>query len=75
MATKNLSVKVSEKGCLSLYGVRRLPVSFYAEEWGAIGAAMPAILKFIKANRTEMADRSDATRKERGGRFPLGVRR
>lgn len=66
MAVKTLSVKVSEKGCLSLYGVRRLPVSFYAEEWEAIAGAMPAILKQIKANRSTMTERSEATRKERG---------
>ena len=28
-----LSLKVSEKGGVSLYGLRRFPVTFYADEW------------------------------------------
>ena len=32
-------LKVSEKGALSLYGIRRFPVTFYADEWETRRAA------------------------------------
>jgi hypothetical protein len=28
-----ISVKVSEKGALSVYGLQRFPVTLYAEQW------------------------------------------
>lgn len=60
-SNSKLSVKVSPKGCLSVYGLRRFPVSFYADEWLALSAVMPAIEKQIKQNRAEMDERSKVT--------------
>jgi hypothetical protein len=55
MATKlanraHLSLKVSEKGAVSLYGIRRFPVTFYKSEWTRIIGHVPAIQAFIDAN-------------------------
>lgn len=49
-ATRKLRVARSEKGAVSLYGLRRFPVTFYAAEWEAIAQRMPEILTFINEN-------------------------
>jgi hypothetical protein len=35
-AGRGLSLRVSEKGAISLYGLRRFPVTFYVDEWEKI---------------------------------------
>jgi hypothetical protein len=41
---------VSEKGGVSLYGLRRFPVTFYQEEWERILGLADEIRAFIRAN-------------------------
>jgi len=45
-----ITMKVSEKGGLSLYGLGRWPVTLYKEQWHAIIRMAPAIVEFIAAN-------------------------
>ena len=53
MAT--LSAKVSEKGAVSVYGVRqRFPITYYADEWAVIFANADEIKAFIKAHKSEL---------------------
>lgn len=60
MAT--LSAKVSEKGAVSVYGVRqRFPVTFYADEWEMILDAGPKIKAFIKANKGKLKAAKDSS--------------
>jgi hypothetical protein len=33
-SVRGLSLKVSEKGAVSLYGIDRFPVTLYKEQWG-----------------------------------------
>ena len=47
---RGLSLKVSEKGGLSLYGVGRFPVTLYKEQWRKILAMAAEIEKFIEDN-------------------------
>ncbi|MBB5317381.1 hypothetical protein [Tunturibacter empetritectus] len=49
-AVRGLSLKVSEKGGLSLYGVGRFPVTLYKEQWRKILAMAPEIEDFIVKN-------------------------
>jgi hypothetical protein len=42
---------VSEKGGVSLYGIRRFPVTFYVEEWERILGMADEIRSFIAAHR------------------------
>lgn len=44
--------KVSEKGALSLYGLQRLPVTLYAEQWERLlsDANRTMVPEFIKSN-------------------------
>lgn len=50
-----LSLKVSEKGGLSVYGLGRFPVTLYCEQWGRLLAFTPEITAFIKAHESELS--------------------
>ena len=49
-AVRGLSLKVSEKGGVSLYGVGRFPVTLYKEQWAKILGMSKEIEAFIEAN-------------------------
>ena len=46
----DLQLKVSAKGAVSLYGLRRFPATFYAAEWEKILGMKDRILEFIRDN-------------------------
>lgn len=60
MAT--LSAKVSEKGAISVYGLRRFPITFYKDEWEELFDHAQKIRAFIKANSKELKPKSDGTK-------------
>jgi hypothetical protein len=45
-----LSLKVSEKGALSVYGMGRFPVTLYREQWERLLAMSDQIKEFIQQN-------------------------
>jgi len=47
-------LKVSEKGGVSLYGMRRFPITFYREEWDRILEMADEIRAFIRENETKL---------------------
>lgn len=47
---RGLSLKVSEKGGLSLYGVGRFPVTLYKEQWMKVLGMAKEIEQFIRDN-------------------------
>ena len=49
-----LSLKVSEKGAVSLYGMGRFPVTLYKEQWHRILASAPVIEAFIRENDSKL---------------------
>jgi hypothetical protein len=49
-AAKGISMKVSEKGGLSIYGLGRFPVTLYKEQWTRLLDMSDDIRKFIAAN-------------------------
>lgn len=49
---KAITVKVSEKGAVSVYGMGRFPVTLYAEQWERLFASRERIETFIAANRS-----------------------
>lgn len=53
-APKALSMKVSEKGALSLYGLGRFPVTLYASQWERVLASTTQISQFLKANESTL---------------------
>ncbi|HEX4922431.1 MAG TPA: hypothetical protein VFV50_00025 [Bdellovibrionales bacterium] len=49
-ARGTLSMKVSEKGALSIYGMGRFPVTLYKEQWLKLLSISDEIKKFIEEN-------------------------
>ncbi len=49
-----VSMKVSEKGGLSVYGLGRFPVTLYQEQWTKLLAMADEIKTFIEENRSKL---------------------
>ena len=49
-----VSMKVSEKGGVSVYGLGRFPVTLYQEQWTKLLAMADEIRKFIEENRSKL---------------------
>ncbi|MDI9611682.1 MAG: hypothetical protein QM330_01240 [Acidobacteriota bacterium] len=49
-ASRELSLKVSQKGALSLYGLGRFPVTLYKEQWLRLLEFAEEIKAFISQN-------------------------
>ena len=49
-----LSMKVSEKGALSVYGMGRFPVTLYKEQWTKLLSITEEIKKFIEENDSRL---------------------
>ena len=50
----NLYCKVSEKGGLSVYGLQRMPVTLYIEQWQRLLDFAEEIRKFMKEHDSEL---------------------
>ncbi len=48
--TREMRLKVSQKGAVSLYGIRRFPITFYADEWDTVLDMADEVRSFIKEN-------------------------
>ena len=55
---QKLSLKVSEKGAVSLYGLGRFPVTLYASQWERLLATAPQLQEFIQTNIASLAQKS-----------------
>jgi hypothetical protein len=53
-SAKGLSLKISEKGGLSVYGLGRFPVTLYKEQWTKLLDMAEDIRAFIKANDAQL---------------------
>ena len=49
-----LYCKVSQKGAVSLYGLQRMPVTLYVEQWERLLAISDEIKQFIQEHDTEL---------------------
>jgi len=49
-SARGLSLKVSEKGALSVYGLGRFPVTLYKEQWTKLLGMTDEIRAFMQAN-------------------------
>jgi hypothetical protein len=55
---RGLSLKVSEKGALSVYGLGRFPVTLYKEQWTKLLAMADDIKAFLKENDARLKSKS-----------------
>ncbi len=51
---KGIRLQVSQKGAVSLYGIRRFPITFYGDEWDTILGMTDEIKSFIQEHADEL---------------------
>ena len=49
------SIKVSQKGAVSVYGLQRMPVTLYRGQWERLLGMADEIKEFIKLHESELA--------------------
>jgi hypothetical protein len=57
---RSITLKVSEKGGVSVYGLGRFPVTLYKEQWSKVLAMADEIRAFIKEHDAELKAKPDA---------------
>ena len=57
-SSKGLSLRVSEKGALSVYGLGRFPVTLYKEQWLRLLDMTEDIRGFIKQNEAQLKSKA-----------------
>lgn len=57
-SSKGLSMRVSEKGALSVYGLGRFPVTLYKEQWLRLLDMSEDIKSFIKQNDAQLKSKA-----------------
>ena len=50
----SISMKVSEKGAVSVYGLGRFPVTLYQEQWHKLLSVAEEIKSFIEENKSSL---------------------
>lgn len=54
-----LTLKISEKGGVSVYGLGRFPVTLYKEQWGRLLGIADQIKLFISTNSDKLTSKED----------------
>jgi hypothetical protein len=52
--SRPMTIKVSEKGAVSVYGLGRFPVTLYKEQWVKLLSMTDDIKKFIAENESRL---------------------
>ena len=60
--SKGVSMKVSEKGGVSVYGLGRFPVTLYKEQWTKLLDMAEDIRSFIHEHDAELKTKEEKTR-------------
>lgn len=66
-ASKGLSLRVSEKGALSVYGLGRFPVTLYKEQWLKLLDMTEDLRAFIKANDSALKTKEVVSKDKASG--------
>lgn len=54
-----LSIKLSSKGGVAVYGLGRFPTTLYKSQWERLMEIVPAIKQFIADNEGQLASKDD----------------
>ena len=57
--TRGVTLKVSEKGGVSVYGLGRFPVTLYKEQWARVLDMADDIRAFMKENDSKLKAKSE----------------
>lgn len=60
--TRGITLRISAKGALSVYGMGRFPVTLYREQWERLLDAADQIRAFIKANIGSLSSKDKETK-------------
>ena len=60
-SSRGVSLKVSEKGAVSVYGLGRFPVTLYKEQWARLLDTADDIRAFIKENEAKLKAKTEAS--------------
>ena len=60
-AVKGVSLKVSEKGGVSVYGLGRFPITLYKEQWAKLLDLSDQIKAFIAEHESELKTKQPAS--------------
>jgi hypothetical protein len=63
-----LYFKVSAKGALSVYGLQRMPVTLYVEQWTRLLAVVSELQAFIKGHDSEFSHKADKAKANGNGK-------
>jgi len=58
-SSRGVSLKVSEKGGVSVYGLGRFPVTLYKEQWARLLDMADDIRAFIRENESKLKAKGD----------------
>ncbi len=58
---RSTRLQVSAKGGVSLYGLRRFPITFYMEEWERILGMADQIRAFIRENEAQLKRKGESS--------------
>ena len=58
-STRGVTLKVSEKGGVSVYGLGRFPVTLYKEQWTRVLDIADDIRAFMKENDAKLKAKAD----------------
>jgi hypothetical protein len=58
-SSRAVSLKVSEKGGVSVYGLGRFPVTLYKEQWAKLLDMADDIRAFIKENESKLKSKEE----------------
>ena len=61
-SSRGVTMKVSEKGGVSVYGLGRFPVTLYKEQWTRLLDMAEDIKTFIRENEGVLKSKEDASR-------------
>lgn len=62
-AERKVTLKVSELGAISVYGLNaRFPLTLYKPQWEKLATLMPEIAKFAEANKDKLSTGKDDPR-------------
>jgi hypothetical protein len=59
-SSKGLSLRISEKGGVSIYGLGRFPVTLYKEQWLRLLDMAEEIRAFIRGNESHLKSKEQA---------------
>jgi hypothetical protein len=60
--SRGVTIKISEKGGVSVYGLGRFPVTLYKEQWLRLLDMAEEVRSFIKENEGQLKSKENAAR-------------